>query len=64
VLRRQRRDVRRRAPAREADILAEASTLAPNTRALVVTAHSRVTTIAALTGQKIGVNGSIASAPC
>jgi NitT/TauT family transport system substrate-binding protein len=38
-------------------ILAEASTLAPNTRALVVTAHSRVTTIAALTGQKIGVNG-------
>jgi NitT/TauT family transport system substrate-binding protein len=38
-------------------ILAEASTLAPNTPALVVTAHSRVTTIAALTGQKIGVNG-------
>ena len=38
-------------------ILAQASTLAPNTRVLVVTAHSRVTTIAALAGKKIGVNG-------
>ena len=38
-------------------ILAQASTLAPNTRALVVTANSRVTTIAGLTGKKIGVNG-------
>ena len=38
-------------------ILAQASTLAPNTRALVVTANSRVTTVAGLTGKKIGVNG-------
>ena len=38
-------------------ILAQASILAPNTRALVVTAQSRVTTIAALAGKKIGVNG-------
>ena len=38
-------------------ILAEASTLAPNTRALLVTANSRITTIAGLTGKKIGVNG-------
>ena len=38
-------------------ILAEASTLAPNTRALVVAANSHVTTIAGLAGKKIGVNG-------
>ena len=38
-------------------ILAQASTLAPNTRVLIVTAQSRVTTIAALAGKKIGVNG-------
>ena len=38
-------------------ILAEASTLAPDTRALVVTARSRVTTIAGLAGREIGVNG-------
>ena len=38
-------------------ILAQASILAPNTRSLIVTAQSRVTTIAALAGQKIGVNG-------
>ncbi len=38
-------------------ILAQASTLAPNTRALVVTGNSRVTTIAGLAGKKIGVNG-------
>ncbi len=38
-------------------ILAQASTLAPNTRALVVTARSRVTTVAGLAGKKIGVNG-------
>src|SRR5690348_4877974 len=38
-------------------ILAQASILAPNTRVLVVTAQSRVTTIAALAGKKIGVNG-------
>src|SRR2546429_872361 len=38
-------------------ILSQASILAPNTRALVVTAQSRVTTIAALAGKKIGVNG-------
>jgi NitT/TauT family transport system substrate-binding protein len=37
-------------------ILTQASILAPNTRSLVVTAQSRVTTIAALAGQKIGVN--------
>jgi NitT/TauT family transport system substrate-binding protein len=38
-------------------IMAQASILAPNTRSLVVTAQSRVTTIAALAGQRIGVNG-------
>ena len=38
-------------------ILAQASILAPNTRSLIVTAQSRVTTIAGLAGQKIGVNG-------
>ncbi len=38
-------------------ILAQASILAPNTRSLVVTAQSRVTTIAALAGKTIGVNG-------
>ena len=38
-------------------ILAEASTLAPDTRALVVTGNSPITTIAALAGKKIGVNG-------
>ena len=39
-------------------ILAEASTLAPNTRALVVTGNSPVTAIARLAGKKIGVNGT------
>jgi NitT/TauT family transport system substrate-binding protein len=39
-------------------ILAEASTLRPNTRVLVTTAHSPITTIAALAGAKIGVNGA------
>jgi NitT/TauT family transport system substrate-binding protein len=38
-------------------ILSQASILAPNTRVLVVTAQSRVTSIAALAGKKIGVNG-------
>ena len=38
-------------------ILAEASILSPNTRALVVTADSHVTTISGLAGRKIGVNG-------
>jgi NitT/TauT family transport system substrate-binding protein len=38
-------------------ILAEASTLAPDTRALVVTGNSPITTIAELAGKKIGVNG-------
>jgi NitT/TauT family transport system substrate-binding protein len=38
-------------------ILAGASTLSPNTRALVVTANSRITTVAELAGKKIGVNG-------
>jgi NitT/TauT family transport system substrate-binding protein len=39
-------------------ILAEASTLRPNTRVLVTTAHSPITTIADLAGAKIGVNGT------
>ena len=39
-------------------ILAEASTLAPNTRMLVTTGTSRITTIAELAGKKIGVNGT------
>ena len=39
-------------------ILAEASTLRPDTRTLVVTANSNITTIAGLVGQKIGVNGT------
>jgi NitT/TauT family transport system substrate-binding protein len=39
-------------------ILAEASTLAPGTRALVVTGNSPVTAIATLAGKKIGVNGT------
>jgi NitT/TauT family transport system substrate-binding protein len=38
-------------------ILAEASTLKPGTRALVVTAASHITSIAGLARQKIGVNG-------
>ena len=39
-------------------ILAEASTLAPDTRALVVTGNSRVTAVARLAGKTIGVNGT------
>jgi NitT/TauT family transport system substrate-binding protein len=39
-------------------ILAEASTLAPNTRMLVTTGTSQITTIAELAGKKIGVNGT------
>ena len=39
-------------------ILAEASTLRPDTRALVTTADSRIWIIAALAGKKIGVNGT------
>jgi NitT/TauT family transport system substrate-binding protein len=39
-------------------ILAEASTLAPNTRVLVTAADSPITTVAGLTGRKIGVNGT------
>jgi NitT/TauT family transport system substrate-binding protein len=38
-------------------ILAEASTLSPDTRALVVTGSSRITNVAQLAGRKIGVNG-------
>jgi len=38
-------------------ILAEASTLSPGTRALVVTANSRITSVAQLAGHRIGVNG-------
>jgi NitT/TauT family transport system substrate-binding protein len=39
-------------------ILAEASTLQPETRVLVTTPGSRVTTIADLVGKQIGVNGT------
>jgi NitT/TauT family transport system substrate-binding protein len=39
-------------------ILAEGSTLAPNTRVLVITGTSPITTIAELAGKKIGVNGT------
>ncbi len=39
-------------------ILAEASTLRPDTRTLVVTANSGITTITGLVGHKIGVNGT------
>jgi NitT/TauT family transport system substrate-binding protein len=39
-------------------ILAEASTLLPDTRTLVVTANSSIATIADLAGKKIGVNGT------
>ena len=38
-------------------ILAEASTLSPDTRALVVTGNSRITDVAELAGRRIGVNG-------
>ena len=39
-------------------ILAEASTLRPDSRALVVPANSNVTSVAGLVGKKIGVNGT------
>ncbi len=39
-------------------ILAEASTLRPDTRTLVVTTKAGITTIADLVGKKIGVNGT------
>jgi NitT/TauT family transport system substrate-binding protein len=39
-------------------ILAEADTLEPNTRVLVTTADSPITTVAGLEGKKIGVNGT------
>ena len=39
-------------------ILAEASTLNPDTRVLVVTRKSHITSVADLIGQKIGVNGT------
>jgi NitT/TauT family transport system substrate-binding protein len=39
-------------------ILAEASTLGPDTRVLVTTGTSHITSIADLVGQKIGVNGT------
>jgi NitT/TauT family transport system substrate-binding protein len=39
-------------------ILAEASTLKPGTRVLVTRTASRITSIAGLAGQKIGVNGT------
>ena len=39
-------------------ILAEASTLRPDTRALVITGDSPILTISDLVGRKIGVNGT------
>ncbi len=39
-------------------ILAEASTLGPDSRALVVSANSRITTVGQLAGKKIGLNGT------
>ena len=39
-------------------VLAEASTLRPDTRVLVTTANSPIVTVAELTGKKIGVNGT------
>ena len=39
-------------------ILAQASTLAPNTRVLVVPGNSPITSVAELAGRKIGVNGT------
>jgi NitT/TauT family transport system substrate-binding protein len=39
-------------------ILAEASTLKPNTRVLMVTTASRITSLAGLVGRKIAVNGT------
>ncbi len=39
-------------------ILAEASTLRPDTRTLVVTTNSGITSVAGLAGKKIGVNGT------
>jgi NitT/TauT family transport system substrate-binding protein len=39
-------------------ILAEASILEPDTRELVITAHSPITTVAGLAGKKIGLNGT------
>ncbi len=39
-------------------ILAEASTLGPGSRALVVSANSAITTIGQLAGKKIGLNGT------
>jgi NitT/TauT family transport system substrate-binding protein len=40
------------------DILAEASTLGPGSRALVVNADSPITTVGQLAGKKIGLNGT------
>ena len=46
-------------------VLAEASTLAPNTRVLVIAGTSPITTIAELAGKKIsGSTEPTASAPC
>ena len=39
-------------------ILAEASTLGPDSRALVVSANSRITNVGQLAGKKIGLNGT------
>ena len=39
-------------------VLAEASTLRPDTRVLVTTANSPIVTVAGLTGKQIGVNGT------
>ena len=45
-------------------ILAEASTLRPDTRTLVVTANSNVTTIGAWSARRSGSTEPTASAPC
>ena len=43
---------------RQVPILAEASSLRPHTRVLVISADSRITTLAGLVGKKIEVNGT------
>jgi NitT/TauT family transport system substrate-binding protein len=45
-------------------VLAEASTLRPDTRVLVTRANSPIVTVAGLAGRKIASTGPTASAPC
>ena len=45
-------------------ILAAASVLQPNTREVVTTAHSPLTTLTELAGKRSGSTEPIASAPC